>query len=70
MPQTRTLLHRSDTLMTGPRLAGLMLIAGGMLLFGEGSFAGAAATWRGDLLFAVCRIGGGVWRVAGQQCVG
>ena len=37
--------------VTGPHLLGLVLIAGGMLMFGAGSFAGGDSTWRGDLLF-------------------
>jgi drug/metabolite transporter (DMT)-like permease len=37
--------------ITGLRLAGLLLIGGGMAVFGASSFADAAHTWRGDLLF-------------------
>lgn len=33
------------------RLAGLVLIGGGMVVFGASSLANAAQTWRGDLLF-------------------
>ncbi len=37
--------------ISGLRLSGLLLIAGGMLLFGASDFPEAAQTWRGDLLF-------------------
>lgn len=50
--------------VTGPRLLGLLLIAGGMLVFGAGSLTGAvsgtAVTWRGDLLFIFAAI---LWSV-------
>lgn len=39
--------------MSGLRLAGLLLIAGGMVLFGASSLADAAHTWRGDVLFVL-----------------
>lgn len=42
--------------VTGLRLAGLLLIAGGMLMFGAGIVAGAAAAWRGDLLFILAAV--------------
>jgi drug/metabolite transporter (DMT)-like permease len=42
--------------VTGMRLAGLLLIAFGMLMFGAGMFASAALTWRGDLLFIFAAI--------------
>lgn len=37
--------------VTGLRLMGLLLIGGGMAVFGASSLADAAQTWRGDLLF-------------------
>lgn len=37
--------------ITSLRLAGLLLIGSGMVVFGASSFADAAKTWRGDLLF-------------------
>nr|MDP2191607.1 DMT family transporter [Rhodoferax sp.] len=37
--------------ISGLRLAGLLLIAGGMVVFGASSLADAAQNWRGDLLF-------------------
>lgn len=37
--------------VTGLRLTGLLLIGGGMAVFGASSLADAAQTWRGDLLF-------------------
>jgi drug/metabolite transporter (DMT)-like permease len=42
--------------VTGMRLAGLLLIAFGMLMFGAGMFASAALTWRGDVLFILAAI--------------
>lgn len=46
--------------ITGLRLAGLLLIGGGMAVFGAGSLADAAQTWRGDLLFILAAM---VWAV-------
>lgn len=46
--------------ITGLRLAGLLLIGGGMAVFGASSLAGAAPTWRGDLLFVLAAM---VWAV-------
>lgn len=37
--------------ISGQRVAGLLLIAGGMAVFGASSLAGEAPSWRGDLLF-------------------
>lgn len=45
-------------LITGLRLAGLLLIGGGMAVFGASSLADAAQTWRGDLLFILAAM---VW---------
>ena len=42
--------------VTGLRLAGLMLIAGGMVMFGIGTLSASAATWRGDLLFILAAV--------------
>jgi drug/metabolite transporter (DMT)-like permease len=42
----------------GLRLAGLLLIGGGMAVFGAGSLASAAHTWRGDGLFILAAM---VW---------
>lgn len=42
----------------GLRLGGLLLIGGGMAVFGASGFAGAAHTWRGDLLFMLAAM---VW---------
>ncbi|MGC1174618.1 DMT family transporter [Polaromonas sp.] len=44
--------------ITGLRLAGLLLIGGGMAVFGTSSLADAAQTWRGDLLFILAAM---VW---------
>jgi drug/metabolite transporter (DMT)-like permease len=46
--------------ISGLRLAGLLLIAGGMAVFGASSFADAAQTWRGDLLFILAAM---LWAV-------
>lgn len=46
--------------ITGLRLVGLLLIGGGMAVFGASSLADAAPTWRGDLLFIVAAM---VWAV-------
>lgn len=39
--------------VASPRLAGLMLVAAGMVVFGAGDVAGLADSWRGDLLFVL-----------------
>lgn len=44
--------------ITGLRMAGLLLIIGGMAVFGASSLADAAQTWRGDLLFILAAM---VW---------
>ena len=44
--------------ITGLRTAGLLLIGGGMAVFGASSLADAAQTWRGDLLFILAAM---VW---------
>lgn len=44
--------------ITGLRLAGLLLIGGGMAVFGASSLADAAQTWRGDLMFILAAM---VW---------
>lgn len=44
--------------ISGLRLAGLLLIGAGMAVFGVGSLADAAQTWRGDLLFILAAM---VW---------
>ncbi|MDW5441665.1 DMT family transporter [Polaromonas sp. SM01] len=44
--------------ISGPRLAGLLLLVAGMAVFGAGSVDGLALTWRGDLLFVLAA---GVW---------
>jgi drug/metabolite transporter (DMT)-like permease len=47
--------------ISGLRLAGLLLIAGGMAVFGASSFfADAAPSWRGDLLFVLAAM---LWAV-------
>jgi drug/metabolite transporter (DMT)-like permease len=44
--------------IAGPHVAGLLLIGGGMAMFGAGSLADAAPTWRGDVLFILAAM---VW---------
>ncbi|MGQ2979023.1 MAG: DMT family transporter [Polaromonas sp.] len=46
--------------ISGLRLAGLLLIAGGMAVFGASGLASAAQTWRGDLLFVLAAM---LWAV-------
>lgn len=46
--------------ITGLRLAGLLLIGGGMAVFGASGLADAPHTWRGDLLFVLAAM---VWAV-------
>ncbi len=42
--------------ISGLRLAGLLLIAGGMAVFGASSVADAAHSWRGDVLFMLAAL--------------
>jgi drug/metabolite transporter (DMT)-like permease len=44
--------------ITGLRLPGLLLMGGGMAVFGASGFADAASSWRGDLLFILAAM---VW---------
>lgn len=46
--------------INGLRLAGLLLIGGGMAVFGASSLADATPTWRGDLLFVLAAM---VWAI-------
>lgn len=46
--------------ISGLRQAGLLLIVGGMAVFGASSLADAAQTWRGDLLFILAAM---VWAI-------
>lgn len=54
--------------ITGLRLAGLLLIGGGMAVFGAGSLADAAQTWRGDLLFILAAMAWAVYTLAFRGC--
>ena len=46
--------------ISGMRMAGLLLIGGGMGIFGASSVADAAQTWRGDVLFILAAM---VWAI-------
>ncbi|MDI1273940.1 DMT family transporter [Polaromonas sp.] len=50
--------------ITGPRLAGLLLIVAGLAVFGAGSLAHAAQTWLGDLLFILAAMAWAMYTLA------
>lgn len=50
--------------ITGVRMAGLLLIGGGMAVFGFGGLGDAVHTWRGDLLFVLAAMAWAVYTLA------